>query len=56
MVNFLSDIVNPTPNGGKFIAWNDREKVVFGRGGVNNGAVARYEDGPRDLLGREGTM
>ena len=56
MVNFLSDIVDPTPSCGKFIAWNDPDKVVLGRGGIDNSAMARYKDGPRDLLGGEGTM
>ena len=56
MVNFLCDIVNPTPGGGKFIAWNDPNKVVFRRGGINNGAMTGYIDGPRDLLRREGAM
>jgi len=56
VVNFLSDIVNPTPSGGKFIAWNDPDKIVFGRSGIDNGAMARDKDGPRDLLRREGAM
>ena len=43
-------------NGVVWGSWNDPNKVVFRRGGVNNGAMTGYIDGLRDVLRREGAM